>query len=159
MLAQKQKCSLIEHDKIEAIIYCQECKVNFCKTCENFHSKIFKNHYLYNIDEDIKDLFTGFCKEKNHLDRLEFFCKDHNQLCCSSSIIKIKRDGKGQHTDCNVCNIEDIKEEKKNKLKENIKILENLSNSFEQSINKLKKIYEKIIDKNEEAKLEIQKNF
>ena len=53
-------------------------------------------------------------------------------------ISKIKREGKGQYTDCDVCNIEDIKKEKKNKLKENIIILENFSNTFEQSINELK---------------------
>ena len=42
----------------------------------------------------------------------------------------------GKHHDCKVCNIEDIKDEKINKLKENIKCLEQLSNSFEETINK-----------------------
>ena len=44
-------------------------------------------------------------------------------------------------------------------LKENINILANLSNTFEQSINELKKITVKINDKKEELKKKIQKIF
>ena len=38
-----------------------------------FHSKLFFNHQTYNIDKQIGDLFTGFCKEPKHRDILEFF--------------------------------------------------------------------------------------
>ena len=65
---------------------------------------------IYNLDKGIEKIFTGFCKEKNHLDKLEYFCKTHNKLCCSGCIDKIKREGKGQHTDCDICLIEDIKD-------------------------------------------------
>ena len=154
-----KKCSLKKHEEINAISYCQECKIYMCNKCENHHIELFQNHHEHKLDKDINEIFTGFCKEINHFDKLEFYCKNHNKLCCTACISKIKREGKGQHTDCDVCNIEDIKEEKKNKLKENIKILENLSNTFEQSINELKKIFEKINNKKEELKLKIQKIF
>ena len=58
---------------------------------------------------------------------MEYFCKTHNKLCCSSCIVKLKREGKGQHTDCDICLIEDIENEKKKNLNKNIEILEDLS--------------------------------
>ena len=154
-----KKCTLKKHEEINAIIYCQECKIFMCNKCENHHSELFQNHLVYMLDKDISEIFTGYCKEIEHYDKLEFYCKNHNKLCWAACISKIKREGKGQHTDCNVCNIEDIKDEKKNKLKENIKVLENLSNTFEQSINELKNVFEKISDKKEELKKKIQKIF
>ncbi len=63
--------------------------------------------------------------------KLEFFCKSHNKLCCLACISKIKIKNYGMHKDCNICPIEKIKDEKRNKLKENIKILEDLSNNIE----------------------------
>ena len=155
----KQKCFNKNHKEINAIIYCQICKVYLCNKCENFHSQLYPDHIVTNSDKDITDVFTGFCKEKNHFNKLKYFCKTHNQLCCSACITKIKGEGDGQHTDCDVCIIEDIKQEKKNKLKENIKYLEDLSLNFNQSINKLKQIYENINKNKEEIKLEIMKVF
>ena len=153
------KCNLVDHEEIDAISYCIECKVYMCNKCEIFHSKLCKKHHCHNIDKNIKEIFTGFCKEEDHLEILEFFCKDHNQLCCSSCIIKIKRGNKGKHSNCNICNIEEIKDEKKNKLKENIKNLENLLNTIEESLDKLKNIYEKISVEKEELKSKIQKFY
>jgi gas vesicle protein len=83
----------------------------------------------------------------------------HNVLCCIACIGKIKKEGFGQHTDCDVCLINDIIKEKKDKLKENIKCLEDLSNNLEQSIEELKKLFEIFNKKKEELKLEIQKVF
>ena len=157
---EKQKCSSKKHEEIDAIIFCQECRVYMCNKCENFHSELFLNHHQVKLNNDnSKEIFTGFCDEKNHLDKLEFFCKNHNKLCCASCIIKIKKKGKGQHSNCNVCIIEDIKKEKKNKLNENINILENLSNSIEKSINELIIIFEKINKNKEDIKMNIQKIF
>ena len=48
---------------------------------------------------------------------------------------------------------------KKNKLKQNIKCLEDLSNTLEQSINELKKIFDKINENKEELKNNIQNIF
>ena len=109
-----------------------------CNKCEKFHSNIFLEHIKFLLDKDNSDIFTGFCKEKDHQNKLLFFCKSHNKLCCSSCLCKIKKKGYGQHKDCDVCEIEDIKEDKKNKYEENIKYLENLSLNIQESINNLK---------------------
>ena len=153
-----KKCSFKEHQEINATSYCRECRNYMCNKCDNIHSGYCPNHHKYNLDKDINEIFTGFCKEENHLE-LSFFCKNHNQLCCAACISKIKGKGFGEHNNCNVCFIEDIKEEKKNKLKDNIKYLEDLSNRLELNINSLKKIYETIKEKKEKLKLEIQQIF
>jgi len=153
------KCFCGEHKDTKAIIFCQECRVYMCNKCESYHSKLFKNHYIYNLDKNIDDIFTGFCKEKNHLETLEYFCRTHNILCCGLCITKIKGKGKGEHKDCDVCFIEDIFNEKKNKLDENIKNLENLSKNLEESLNKIKITIEKINKSKEDLKLEVQKIF
>ena len=80
-------------------------------------------------------------------------------MCCSSCIAKVKKIGNCQHTDCEVCTIEDISLEKKNKLFENIKILEDLSLTLDNSINQLKEIYEKIGKEKDELKMNIQNIF
>ena len=49
----KKKCSLIDHEEINAIIYCQECKIYMCNKCNNHHSQLFKNHKQYNLDNNI----------------------------------------------------------------------------------------------------------
>ena len=103
----------------------------------------YPNHHPNKLDKNIDEMFTGFCTEKGHVDKLEYFCITHNQLYCASCITKIKGKGNGQHTDCDVCHIEDIKKSKKNKLKGNIKLLEDLSNTFQQSINELKNYMKK----------------
>lgn len=53
---------------------------------------------------NITDIFTGLCKEENHNGlELEYFSKNHRQLCCAACICKIKGKGKGNHNDCEVC--------------------------------------------------------
>ena len=59
-----------------------------------------------------------------------FYCKNHNKLCCAACLSKMKVNGYGQHFNCEVCLIKDIKKEKKNKLKENIKYLEESSKNI-----------------------------
>ena len=112
------KCSLKKHEQNEGIAYCQNCNIYMCNKCINHHSKLFEYHTINNLNKDIKQIFTGICSEEKHKDELEYLCKTHNQLCCAACLSKIKSKGNGQHKDCDVCNIEDIKDEKKNKLKE-----------------------------------------
>ena len=107
-----------------------------CNKCENHHSPLHKNHQTYKLNNN-EEIFTGFCKVKNHPNKLEFYCKSHNQLCCVACIAKLNEKGYGKHKDCEVCILEKIKEEKKNKLKENIKCLEDLENKLNENINKL----------------------
>ena len=156
---QNFKCSFEDHKDIDASKYCQECNVYLCNKCEKLHSELFKNHHTFQLDINFNELFTGFCKEKNHKNELNYFCKDHNELCCANCLVKIKTRGNGNHHDCNVCDINDILDEKKKNLSNNIKNLENISNLFQSLINDLKKILEEI-DKNKEiVKEEIQKIF
>ena len=159
MKNNKQKCSSKLHTEIDAITFCQECRIYMCNKCEKHHIELFQNHHSNNLDKINNDIFTGFCKEKNHIDELNYFCKTHNKLCCAACIVKIKGEGNGQHTDCNICFLKEIKDEKKNKLKENMKCLEELSNNLESTINELKILFEKINENKEELKLKIQKIF
>jgi len=101
----------------------------------------------------------GLCNEPNHKDKLDFYCKSHNKLCCAACLCKIKENGNGQHFDCDTCLIQDIENVKKNKLKENIKILEESSEKIETSLNKLKEIFGKINESKEELKLKILNSF
>ena len=144
----KMKCSLKKHKEIEANIYCQECNIYMCNKCEKNHSELFENHHQYNLDKNnnINNIFTGYCKEKNHLGKLIYFCKNHNQLCCGTCISKIKGLGNGKHNNCKVCFIIKIKKAKKEKLKENIQLLEEMSKNIKESIDELKKIFEKITE-------------
>ena len=153
------KCSSEEHKEIDAISFCPECRLYMCNKCQNFHSSpFFKSHHPYNLNKEA-EIFTGFCKEKDHARKLEYYCKEHNQLCCSVCIAKLNIKGDGQHKDCNVCGIENIKDEKKNKLKENIKSLEDLSNSFDNIFKELKEIFENVEKNKEDLKLKVQKAF
>ena len=151
------KCSFFEHKESQAICYCWDCNIYMCNKCENSHSKFYQNHWTNNFNNS-SDIFTGYCDKKNH-SILEFYCKTHNQLCCSSCICKIKNELYGQHTDCDICMIKDIKEIKKNKLTENLKNLEIISNNINESIKTIKVIYQKISKDKEELKLKVQKIF
>ena len=160
MDSQRKKCSSNKHSNIDAIFYCKECKKYFCNKCQNFHSDFFETHTLINLEKDDPDnIFIDICKEEKHPYKLDFYCKNHNVLCCAACCMKLKDDIYGKHKDCDVCFIKDIKVEKKNKLKGNIILLEEMSKNFEKNLNELKNLYEKIIANKEELKLNIQKIF
>ena len=132
MLSRK-KCSSKDHSEIDADIYCQICNVYMCNKCNDFHKALFKEHPSYNININMESIFTGFCKEVNHSNKLIFFCKNHNQLCCAACLSKIKNKEFGQHKDCNVCEIGEIKDEKKNILKGNIEYFDRLIKTLNNS--------------------------
>ena len=159
MEIQNKKCSLKEHSEVDAIIFCLNCKLNLCKECEVFHSNFCKDHQIYNIDAKDNEIFNEFCKEYDHFIKLEYFCRTHNILCCAKCIAKIKNEKNGKHTDCNICNIEDIVEEKKNKFHENIETLKELSDTIDESINEMKNIIDNFGEKKNEIKMKIQQSF
>ena len=154
----KKKCSFKEHKEIDAIYYCYDCKVYICNKCYNSHQSFLENHSILNLDNN-KEIFIDICKEKNHPNKLEFYCKNHNQLCCVACFSKIETRGYGQHKNCDICDIKDIKEEKKNKLKENIKYIEDLSKNLDNSIHELKLLFDKIDEQKDKLKSEIQNIF
>ena len=155
----KKKCSSKEHENIEANSYCHECKIYICKKCENIHSILFQNHHVSKTSDDFDQIFTGICKVKHHSDKLKYFCKTHNVLCCAACISKIKDDENGQHKKCKICSIDKIKDIKKNNLSDNIKSLENFSLSLQDSIKEIKIIFEKINENKENIKIKIKKIF
>ena len=155
-------CSSAKHKEIKAISFCENCRIYMCNKCDNYHKENFPNHNIIKCEkenENIGEIFTGLCNINNHLCELLYFCKDHNILCCAKCITKIKGKENGQHSDCNIYLIEDIEQQKINKLKDNIKILEDLSTNFEKSIIRIKEIYENIEKDKDEIKLNIQKIF
>jgi len=152
------KCSNKKHSEINAIKYCPKCDIFLCNKCLNSHLDLHENHKIFNIDKNIEEIFTGICHEPNHT-LLEFFCKTHNKLCCSSCLSKLRGKESGQHFNCEVCLIEEIKEEKKNKLNENLKYMEELEEKIEELINQLKNIYKNISENKESIKLKISKIF
>ena len=154
-----KKCSLDEHKDLDAIYFCQECKISMCKKCEKDHSRLLKNHHVISLDKDINEIFTGLCTKPNHTLKLEYYCKTHNQLCCAACIAKIKNKWNGQHKDCEIYYIVKIKNNVKEKFDENMKKLEELSNKLEPTIKELKDIYEKINESKEKLKGEIQNIF
>ena len=158
-MENRPKCSNKKHQEIDAINYCIECNLYLCNKCLNYHSELIENHHTTNLDKNIHDIFTGFCSEPNHNIELTFFCKTHNKLCCAACLSRIKEKGNGQHHGCDVCAIEQIAEEKKNNLNNNIKLLEDFSKNIQNSINELKKIFNNINEKKEELKLNIAKIF
>ena len=80
-------------------------------------------------------------------------------LCCGLCIAKLKGKENGQHSDCYICFIEDIENEKRTKLKDNIKCLEDISINLEQKINIIKIISEKIDKSKEDLLTSIQNIF
>lgn len=155
------KCSLENHKENDSISYCKECKIYMCNKCFKLHSELFLNHHTNNLEreDNICENYTGMCQENNHPYESNFFCKIHNKLCCGLCITKIKGNYFGQHTDCQICTLEEIENEKKLKLKKNIKILEELSNGFGNSIDDLKAIFEKINNNKEKIKNKIIEIF
>ena len=85
------------------------------------------------------------------------FCKSHNMVYSTQN--KENPDENEQHIYCNTCPINDIEEEKRNKLKENIKSMDDLKYNVQENADKLKIIIEKINENKEELKMKIQKVF
>ena len=159
-MENQKKCSNKKHSELNAVNYCNICNIYLCNKCSNNHLEYLESHPLYNLAENNnQEIFTGLCQELNHKDSLMFYCKNHNKLCCAACLSKKKVNGYGQHSDCEVCLIKDIKDEKKNKLKENIKYLEDISINLNNSIKELKELFEKIDKKKEELKSKIQNIF
>ena len=97
-----------------AIFYCQECSIFMCNKCLNYHDEVLDFHHKFNVNEqNINEMFSGLCKEINHNNKLNYYCKSHNTLCCAACLSKIKDKENGQHSNCNVCLIDEVLNEKK----------------------------------------------
>lgn len=148
-----KKC--LNHKESDAVIYCQECNMTICNKCKQHHSELFKSHLVHILDKNFTSIISKFCRDEHHNVEFEYFCKNHNQLCCAK-FSKFVKNGNGKHSKCDLCPIEDIKDQKKKILNENIKVLEDLSKNLNNSINELKKVFSKINEDKENLKKYIQ---
>ena len=80
----KKKCSNKKHSEIDAISFCQNCRIYLCNKCQNLHLELFDYHETVNIKKNMELIFTGYCDEINHFNKLEYFCNDHNKLFCAN---------------------------------------------------------------------------
>ena len=159
---KESKCSREDHVNNQAISYCQKCEVYLCEECDTFHSKLLAKHkgYINTINNNVKNnIFTGLCQENNHSKPLEYFCEDHNKLCCSECIRKEELIFEGFHKDCNICPLKEIKNMKKDKIKECYESLENISKTIKPSIEQFKKLYKSKNDIAEKLRDEIKDVF
>ena len=156
---KNKNCSNKSHIDIHAVSFCKICNIYMCNKCLNHHKELFDNIHKEGKLDNTKEVFNGFCKEEKHINQLEYFCKNHNILCCVACLCIIKDEFMGHHKDCDVCKIDNIENEKRKILEENIKYLQNLSNELINSINELKRKYEIVSQNKEDVKLEIQKKF
>ena len=108
--------------------------------------------------DDMNDM-NDICKEINHQNKLDYYCNNHNMLCCAACIAKIEGKGNGQHSNCNICYIENIKEEKNNILEANIKYLEEMSTYFNNSISEIKKKFQLLNNDKNDLKAKITHIF
>ena len=154
-----KKCSFEEHKNIDAIDYCSECDIYICEKCKDYHRFLIENHHNKKlVNKENNEINNELCYENNHENKLEYFCKTHNKMCCIACVTKIKGSGKGQHSNCDICFIKDIKEEKRDKLNQNLLYLDNKS-LVDSLFNKMKEAYEEISEKKEKLKIKIQKLF
>ena len=150
-----KKCYLKSHSNKKAVKYCPNCKKYLCEICVASHNKCDRKNELLPEDKEMNLKTKGICTESNHPNKLNYYCITHNNLCCAACLCKIKEKGDGQHTECNVCHIGKIKDEKKKILFNNINILKDFSQNIKKKLKLIKKIYEKTIPKKEELKLNI----
>ena len=108
-----KKCSFKSHSEINSISYCEQCKIFMCNKCHNYHKELFDNHNQISTENNLNEIFINSCKQKNHNNKLEFYCKNHNILCCVCCASKLEGENFGQHKNCEVCSIKKIKDEKK----------------------------------------------
>ena len=66
MEISQKKCSFEDHKEIDANYYCIQCGINFCNKCNIFHSKLLKNHQIFQLDKNIKEMkyLVVFVKKK-----------------------------------------------------------------------------------------------
>ncbi|XP_052235683.1 uncharacterized protein LOC127847672 isoform X1 [Dreissena polymorpha] len=85
-------CSPCLEHKIDqwAEFYCDNCLKFYCAKCTNLHGQLFGKHVTYGrgdtskwpVSKEVED-FIQKC-DLHEDKRLEMFCNDHNQLCCTN---------------------------------------------------------------------------
>ncbi|XP_052256923.1 uncharacterized protein LOC127862031 [Dreissena polymorpha] len=157
-----------------AEMYCETCLKCYCGKCIYHHGQLFANHTTYGRGDMSKwpltkkmDNFIQTCEA--HTDKkLEMFCEDHSQLCCSNcaflkhrqckEVTLISEKIKSHSTDLHILTdkIETILDELKqfhSKLEANIQSVES---SYEQRLQEVSDVRHKLnaaLDQLEKATL------
>ena len=153
------KCYYNEHSEQTATNFCFKCNKFLCETCSTSHCDLNPKHNLFSVDKDLNLNFTGYCNEGNHPNKLDYYCSTHNNLCCAACLCKIKDRGDGQHTECKVCHIDQIKGEKKRKLNDNLKLLKKFSLNMKKILKDIRTFYEHINPIKEDIIMNIKNIF
>ena len=155
-----KKCSSKEHLDIDAVKYCDQCEIFMCNTCNKIHSNLCSHHFQYNVNKDNNEEFTGLCKKNKHYqNKLEYFDKSHNILCCVACIANYLGEEKGKHRKCSICFNKEIKDEKREIYEKSFKYLEEISFNLEKSIGEIKSIFNKLNKSKTVIKKNIQEIF
>ncbi|KAH3750225.1 hypothetical protein DPMN_184744 [Dreissena polymorpha] len=85
-------CSPCQEHEIDqwAEFYCDNCLKFYCAKCINLHGQLFGKHVTYGrgdtskwpVSKEVED-FIQKC-DLHEDKRLEMFCNDHSQLCCTN---------------------------------------------------------------------------
>ncbi|KAL3862602.1 hypothetical protein ACJMK2_008559 [Sinanodonta woodiana] len=101
--AIEKQCDSCAYQEIKssATHLCTVCKESLCDNCVKYHrsSKLLRNHSILGLEEALSNpehavnLAEGFtCGIHDNKD-LEFFCLEHDAICCSSCLVE-------KHTRC-----------------------------------------------------------
>ena len=79
--------------KESAEFFCKTCTKLFCGNCINLHSQLYEKHSSFGRGDMNKwplckktEDFLQIC-DVHKGERLNMFCQDHNQLCCTNCVL------------------------------------------------------------------------
>lgn len=139
-LIKKLFCSLDDHKDKEAIIECENCDIKLCNECSKIHKKYLPKHNLI-LMNSLESFYLKYnCSYENHNKILNYYCENHNELCCALCLC-IKEDSNfGIHNKCKILSINEIENIKKQNLTQNIKKLDDLTKKLEEKKEKISNI-------------------
>lgn len=77
---------------MEAFYWCLDCGNGLCTNCKNIH-RVMRNHTIVDIEKLPANYRLSFCCPQHKNQFLNFFCIDHDKLCC----LQCRHD---QHPNC-----------------------------------------------------------
>ena len=84
-----KKCSFEEHKNTDAIDYCSDCNIYVCEKCKEYDKFLVENNHDKKLkNKENNETNYEICYEQNHGNKLEYFCKTHNKLCCIACVTK-----------------------------------------------------------------------
>ena len=100
-----------------AVVYCKTCKQFQCDVCNRMHRRIatLKGHVIVDVNDQStrNDEFDmqGIDRCEKHNEIGKFYCKTHDQLCCSDCVL-------GSHLKCGVVELGELTDSNDDNLKQ-----------------------------------------